>query len=104
MVQCAADVTSKLQEIKQMLSNDPELAKLVPFRIQSKGSNEQSRMAKALQSNICDDTVAALRDNHQQWMQDPSAFWTGPLPGSVESTDPCVQIVARGLKTDSDNA
>ena len=102
-MQVAADVTAKLESIKQMLSDDPELAKLVPFRITSKGSNERNRVAKALQSNICEDTVATLRNNYQQWMQDPSAFWTGPLPCSVDSTDPRVQIVARSQQTDSDN-
>ena len=103
MVKVAADVTSKLEEIDQMLSDNPELAKLVPYRVTSKGANERARMAKALQSNICDDTVAVLKDNHQRWMQDPSVFWTGPLPCSVDSLDPHVQIVARSLQTNLDN-
>lgn len=104
MVKVAAEMASKLEEFEQKLSDDPELAKLVPYRITSKGANERARMAKALQSNICDDTVAALHDNHQRWMQDPSVFWTGPLPCSVDSPDPRVQIVARSLQTNLDNA
>jgi hypothetical protein len=103
VVKVAAEMISKLEEFEQKLSDDPELAKLVPFRITSKGANERARMAKALQSNICDDTVTALHDNHQRWMQDPSVFWTGPLPCSVDSPDPLVQIVARSLQTNPDN-
>jgi hypothetical protein len=99
---------SNLQKYQKMLSADQELAKLVPYRVVRKGANERARVAKALQSKICEDTVAALHDNHQRWMQDPSAFWTGPLPRSVDSPDthvqdPHVQIVARNLQTNPDN-
>jgi hypothetical protein len=103
VVKVADEMTSKLKEFEQKLSDDPELAKLVPFRITSKGANERARKAKALQSNICDDTAAVLHENHQRWMQDPSVFWTGPLPCSVDSPDPRVQIVARSLQTNPDN-
>src|SRR5436190_15623520 len=96
-------MTSKLEEFEQKLSDDPELARLVPYRVTSKDANKRARLAKALQSNICEDTSAVLRDNHQQWMQDPSVFWTGPLPCSVNSLDPRVQIVARSHQTNPDN-
>ena len=99
----AADVTSKLEEIDQMLSDNPELAKLVPYRVTSKGANERARITKAVQSKICEDTSAVLDANHQRWMQDPSVFWTGPLPCSVDSADPHVQIVARSHQTNPDN-
>jgi hypothetical protein len=103
MVKVAADMTSKLEEYEQMLSEDLELAKMVPFRVTSRDANKRARVTKALQSNICEDTVAVLDDNHQRWMQDPSAFWTGPLSSSVNSADPHVQIVARSHKTNPDN-
>jgi hypothetical protein len=99
----AADVTSNLQKYAQMLSTNQELAKLVPFRVVRRGANERARVTKALQSNICEDTVAVLHDNHQRWIQDPAAFWTGPSPCSVDSPDPHVQIVARSLQATSDN-
>jgi hypothetical protein len=94
---------SNLQKYEKMLSADRELAKLVPFRVVRRGANERARVQKALQSNICEDTVATLRDNHQRWMQDPSVFWTGPLPCPVDSADPHVQIVARTLQANPDN-
>lgn len=103
MVKVADEMTSKLKEIDKKLSDDPELAKLVPYRITPRGANERARVAKALQSKICQDTVDVLHDNHERWMQDPSVFWTGPLPCSVNSPDPLVQIVARSLQTNSDN-
>jgi len=103
MVKVAADMISKLEEYEQMLSDDPELAKLVPFRVTSKAANKQARVANALKSNICADTVAVLHDNHQRWMQDPSVFWTGPLPSSVNSLDPHVQIMAESHRTTPDN-
>lgn len=103
MVKVAAEIISKLKEYEQKLSDDPELAKLVPFRITSRGANEKARVAKALQSNLCDDTVVVLNENHQRWMQDPSVFWTGPLPYSEDSPDPHVQIVARSPQTNPDN-
>jgi hypothetical protein len=102
VVKVAADVISELKKYKKMLSDDPDLAKLVPFRVIGKGANERARLAKVLQSNICEDTVAVLLDKNQQWMQEPSVFWTGPLPCSVDSPDPRVQIVARSLQTNSD--
>ena len=103
MVKVAEGVISKLQEIDRMLSDDPELAKIVPYHITSRGAKEQARVAKALQSKICKDTVDVLHDNHERWMQDPTVFWTGPLPCSVDSPNPLVQIVAQGLQTNSDN-
>ena len=84
-----------------MLADDPDLAKLVPFRIVGRGSNDRARVAKVLKSKICEDTVKVLRDNHQQWLQDPAVFWKGPSPSSTDSPDPQTQIVGRTLQTNS---
>jgi hypothetical protein len=100
VVKVAAGITSDLARYWQVLTNDPELAKLVQFRVVKKGENERARVAKVLQSNVCEDTVSLLRDNHQRWMQDPSVFWKGPSPSATDSPDPQVQIVGRLLQTD----
>ena len=98
------NVTSDLARYWQMLVDDPDLAKSVPFKVVKKGETERARVEKALQSNICEDTVTVLRMNHQQWMQDPSNFWKGPSPSSVDSPDPQVQLVGRILQTTPDDA
>jgi hypothetical protein len=98
-------MTSKLADYEQKLSNNLELAKMVPFRVKAKGANDKARLAKVLQhETMCKDTVEVLRDNHQQWLDDPSIFWTRPSPVFANSTDPQVQIVGRFLQTNHADA
>jgi hypothetical protein len=47
-VKVAAEMISKLKEYEQKLTDDPELAKLVPFRITSKDAKGGACVAKAL--------------------------------------------------------
>src|SRR4051812_33124143 len=94
----------QLAKYEQMLSNDPDLAKLVPYRITAKGALDRARVAKVMKSTVCEDTITVLRANHQQWMEDPAAFWKGPSPCPADSPDPQVQIVGRILQTIPDDA
>ena len=103
MVKDADRIKSELERYKKLLADDPALAKLVGLRILKRGSNDEARVDKVLQSDICEDTVTVLRDNHQQWLQDPAVFWKGPSPSSADSPDPQVQIVGRILRANPDD-
>jgi hypothetical protein len=103
VVKAAAHIQSELEKYERLLANDPDLAKLVSLRVVRKGSTDRARVEKVLQSSICEDTVTVLRDNHQQWLQDPAVFWKGPSPSSADSPDPQVQIVGRVLQAHSDD-
>lgn len=98
MVKVAARIKSELERYEKLLADDPALAKLVPLRVVRRGFTDQSRVEKVLQSKVCEDTVTVLRDNHQQWLQDPAVFWKGPSASSADSPDPQVQIVGRILQ------
>lgn len=97
----AAHVQSKLEKYGRLLANNPDVAKLVTLRVVKRGSADKARVEKVLQSNICDDTVAVLRENHQRWLQDPALFWKGPSLSSADSPDPQAQIVDRVLQANS---
>jgi hypothetical protein len=103
MLKVARKMTTELTKYERMLSDNPDLAKLVPYRIKAKGALDRARVEKVLQSTVCNDTITLLRDNHQQWMQDPALFWKGPSPCPANSSDPQVQIVGRILQTSHDD-
>jgi hypothetical protein len=87
-------VTFLLEYIQQVLQNDVELSKMVRFRIQEKGSNDKSRLAKLQEYEGPDpDTMKVLRHNYHRWFQDPSTFWMPPSLAWTESTNPQAQIV-----------
>lgn len=94
-----------LAKIHQVLSNDDELAKMVKYQVRERGQNEKNRLIKVLQFRGPDkDTSDLLRDNHQQWLQDPSMFWRRPPLLSADSSDPQAQIIGPFLQTSRDDA
>ena len=97
-------MTTALTNIYQMLSNDDELSKLVPFRVQPKGQNDKSRLALLMQYQGPDeDTLSLLRDKHDSWLDNPSSFWT-PAPVLAGASDPQAEIVNYYLQNDRDTA
>jgi len=77
----AARLTAVLGEAQQLLSKDEQLSKLVQYRVKERGANEKARLQKVLQYQGPDpDTIAVLRDHHDQWLFDPAQFWVRPLP------------------------
>src|SRR6266536_6546662 len=92
-------VTSMLAHIQQILSNDVELSRMVRYRVQEKGCNERSRLAKVQEYKGPDpDTMKILSINHHIWLQNPSAFWACSLPVVTHSTNSQVEIVDRYLQ------
>ena len=98
-------MTKALINIDQMLSNDNELSKLVPFRVQPKGKYDKARLELLMQYQGPDeDTLSLLRDNHHRWLQNPSSFWICPELVMAGVSDPQAEIVSRYLQHDRDNA
>lgn len=89
----------------QVLANDKELAKMVKYRVDERGHKEKNRLARVLQFRGPDkDTIDVLRNNHQQWLQDPSMFWRRPPLLLTDSSDPQAQIIGPYLQTSRDDA
>jgi hypothetical protein len=105
VLEFATQLTSVLGKIHQVLSNDEELAKMVKYRVQERGHNEKNRLARVLQfQGPDDDTIEVLRNNHQQWLQDPSMFWRRPSLLPVDPSDAQARIIAPFLQTIRDHA
>jgi len=101
----AARLTSVLEEIQQLLSNDGKLSKMVHYQVKQRGANEKNRVKKLFQFQGLDlDTLALLRDYHEGWLQYPATFWTRPLPVMVSPTDAQEEILSCYLQTIRDDA
>ena len=88
-----------------MLTNDVELSKMVRFRIQERGSNDKSRLAKVQEFQGPDpDTMKVLNDNYHHWWQDPSSFWVRSTQVVTDSSNPQVKIVGRYLQANPSDA
>jgi hypothetical protein len=105
VAQVAARLTSVLGEIRQLLSNDAKLSKIVQYQVKERGANDKSRVKKVLQFRGPDpDTLALLRDHHDGWLQNPASFWVRPLPLLVNPTDAQEEILCCYLQTICDDA
>ena len=104
MAQVAARLTSVLAEI-QLLLKDEELSKMVQYQVKERGANDKSRVEKLLRFQGPDpNTLAILRDHHDEWLQNPAAFWVRPLPLLINPTDAQEEILGCYLQTMSDDA
>jgi len=84
---------------------DDDLSKRVNYRLQEKGQPDKARLEKVFQYKAVDkETQDLLRENKEQWTEDPSTFWNHKLPSVAKSTDPLVQIVDRYLQPPGDTA
>lgn len=105
VAQVAARLTSVLAEIKQLLSNDEKLSKMVQYQVKERGANDKSRVKKVLQFQGTDpDTLELLRVYHEGWLQNPATFWVRPLPLLVDPTDVQEEILCSYLQTIRDDA
>jgi hypothetical protein len=105
MAQVATRLTSILAEIRQILSNDEKLSKMVHYQVKERGANDKSRVEKVLQFQGTDpDTLALLRDYHQGWLQDPASFWIRPMTLLTSPTDVQEEILTCYLQTIRDDA
>ena len=88
-------LSSLLEAAKEKLSKDTELAKLVPYRIQKRGCNDQARLDKIWDLQEPDpETMMVLTDNHDKWLQDPSSFWGQSTPLVTDPDDIQRPVVA----------
>jgi len=97
----AARLKSVLETVAQMLSENADLAKKVPYRVKEQSYKDKDRLEKWQQEykGPDPDTVKILDDNHQRWLQDPSAFWIPSSSLVPDSANPQVKIVDRYLQT-----
>jgi len=105
----AEEVSSQLADllsiIKDRLSDRPELAKSLPFRIVKRGAQDAARRKKLLQLYKVDpETVTLLQENHTQWAQDPMLFWCHSLDTIFNLPATSAQAVGRYLCARRDNA
>ncbi len=89
-----------LENIDKILSDNANLAKRVPYRVKEQGYKDKGRLAKWQEEykGPDPDTVKVLDDNHQRWLQDPSAFWIPSSSVVPDSANPQVKIVDRYLQ------
>ena len=78
---------------------------MVPYQIKERGANDKSRVEKLLHFQGPDaDTLALLRHHHEEWLQDPAAFWVRPLPVPSIPVDAQEEILTCFLQTIRDDA
>ena len=106
MIQNASVITAQLAFWHQKLSEDVELSKLVPYRIQKRGQADEQRFSRLQNYQGPDwETLSLLNDNHQYWLQEPALFWNiSPSSLAPFSEDPQAHIIGRYLETFGDNA
>ena len=98
-------LTDVLGIVKRHLSERPELAKVIDYRISKKGSQDASRRSKLLKFKEVDqETLTLLQDNHVQWTQDPTLFWNHFPEAQFSLPTTSVQVVGCYLQALRDNA
>jgi hypothetical protein len=105
VAQVADRLTSVLEEIQQLLSNDEKLSKMVQYQVKERGANDKSRVEKVLKFQGPDpDTLTLLRDHHDGWLENPASFWVRPLPFMINPTNAQEEILCCYLQTILDDA
>ncbi|KAK5949269.1 hypothetical protein OHC33_009622 [Knufia fluminis] len=101
----SACVNTLLRDIHSILKEREQLASHVDFDLNQKGAKDQKRWAKLLNYSGPDrDTLVLLAEHAEQWLREPSTFWTWPRPPNLSTLPAPAQIIGCFLETESDSA
>jgi hypothetical protein len=72
------------RQISAIQRKRPEIKRYVSYQIEKKGDRDSRRRTKSLNIGILDEETKQLLDlRHQEWMDNPGAFW---LPSEIYPT------------------
>lgn len=87
-------VTKILQSVNEVLNEDPEMKKEVPFTLAARGSKGQRSYQAILRYTGPDnETIFELQIQAPFWMQNPELFWRGQNRSNFSHLNPQAQIV-----------
>ena len=101
-IENAAFISEALRQIRIYISQDDQLAKMVPFVIQEKGHREKSRFEKLLCYEIDLQAIAVLKEHHNEWMIDPSLFEDHIKSSQWAAMTPWTRAISDHLETEQD--